>query len=211
MVRLNLACIALLLAVMPPPWCARARAQSNDTSACDQAARDAETAFGLPTGVLKAIGSVESGRWPWSANIDGAAETYRSKAEAIAALTRVRTPQPADVDVGCFQVSLRYHPSAFPTMADALDPVSNARYAARFLRELHDRYGNWDQSVGAYHSATGPLGADYRDRVMAQWKGAPPPADQPADQPRWRVISIAAALTPALGPHALPRIITLGD
>lgn len=215
MARVNRACVALLWVVMLPPWCAKAWAQANDANACDQAARDAETAFGLPAGVLKAIGSVESGHWPWSANIDGVAETYRSKAEAIVALTRARSPQPADVDVGCFQVSLRYHPTAFPTIADALDPVSNARYAARFLRDLHGKYGDWDQAVGAYHSATGPLGADYRDRVMAQWKGSPPPveqpADQPADQPRWQVISIAASLPPVLGPHALPHVITLGN
>jgi len=193
------------------PSCGKARAQANDLNACNQAARDAETEFGLPTGMLKAIGSVESGHWPWSANIDGVAETYRSKAEALAALARVRMPRPADVDVGCFQVSLRYHPAAFPTLADALDPVANARYAARFLLKLHDRYGDWNRAVGAYHSATGPLEADYRDRVMAQWKGAPPPADQPADRPRWQVISIASALPAPLGPHALPHVITLGD
>jgi hypothetical protein len=183
----------------------------NDLNACDRAARDAETEFGLPTDMLKAIGSVESGHWPWSANVDGMAETYRSKAEAIAALTRVRTPRPVDIDVGCFQVSLHYHPSAFPTLADALDPMTNARYAARFLRELHDRYGDWNRAVGAYHSSTGPLEADYRERVMAQWKGAPPPVEQSVDQPRWRIISIASALPPALGPHALPHVITLGD
>lgn len=211
MARLNRISVALLGAVILLPPCGKAWAQANDLNACDQAARDAETEFGLPTGVLKAIGSVESGHWPWSANVDGVAETYRSKAEAITALARVRTQRPADIDVGCFQVSLRYHPSAFPTLADALDPTANARYAARFLRELHDRYGDWDQAVGAYHSATGPLGADYRERVMAQWKGAPPPAEQPADHPRWQVISIAASLPPALGPHALPHIITLGN
>ena len=112
-------------------------------------------------------------------------------------------PRPSDVDVGCFQVSLRYHPAAFATMADALDPVANARYAARFLLELRDKYGDWDHAVGAYHSATEPLGADYRGRVMAQWKGAPPAAaavGPPVEQPRWKVISIAAALPPPLGP-----------
>lgn len=211
MVLGNRTCVALLWAVMLLPTCGKAWAQADDSIACDQAARDAETEFGLPAGVLKAIGAVESSHWPWSANIDGVAESYRSKAEAIAGLTLAQTSHPGDIDVGCFQVSLRYHPSAFPTLADAFDPVANARYAAKFLRELHDRYGDWNHAVGAYHSATGPLEADYRDRVIAQWKGAPPPKDQPADQPRWQVISIASALPPPLGPHALPHIITLGD
>jgi hypothetical protein len=215
MFRRKRTCVALLWAAMLLPTGAEAWAQADDTMACDRAARDAEGQFGLPSGMLAAIGSVESGRWPWTANIDGAAETYRSKAEAIEALTRVRMPRPSDVDVGCFQVSLRYHPGAFATMADALDPVANARYAARFLLGLRDKYGDWDHAVGAYHSATEPLEADYRGRVMAQWKGAPevgqPSAVPPVEQPRWRVISIAAALPPPLGPRALPRVITLGD
>lgn len=212
MARWGRTCVVLVWALVLLPSCGKAWAQSDDKVACDRAARDAETEFGLPAGMLKAIGSVESSHWPWSANIDGAAETYRSKAEAIMALTRVRTLRSVDIDVGCFQVSLRYHPSAFPTLADALDPTTNAHYAARFLSQLHDRYGNWNQAVGAYHSATGPLGADYRDRVIAQWKGIQPPVvEQQADQPRWRVISIASELPRPLGPHALPHIITLGN
>ena len=208
-------CLSALLGVVTlMPVCARASAQGDDAIACDRAARDAEGEFGLPAGVLLAIGTVESGRWPWTANVDGAAERYQSKAEAVEALTRVRTPRPADVDVGCFQISLKYHPSAFANMADALDPVANARYAARFLLELRDRYGDWNHAVGAYHSATGPLEADYRDKVMANWKDAPAvehPRDmEAAEQPRWRVISIAAALLPpAGGSRTLPRVITL--
>jgi hypothetical protein len=209
--RLNVACLTLLGAVLLAS--PQAKAQRQDAQACDRAAGDAEAEFHLPPGVLAAIGAVESARWPWTANIDGSAETYQSKAEAVAALSRPRSPQPSDVDVGCFQISLHYHPSAFATMADALDPTANARYAARFLLELRDRYGDWDQAVGAYHSATGGLSQDYRGRVMVQWKGSPQPApaDQPSDQPRWRVISIAASLPPAVGAGALPRIITLGN
>jgi hypothetical protein len=189
-----------------------ARAQGDDTTVCDRAAHDAEARFDLPAGILMAIGAVESGRWPWAANIDGAAETYRSKEEAIEALTRIRSPRPSDVDVGCFQVSLHYHPSAFATIAEALDPTANARYAAGFLRELRSRYGDWDHAVGAYHSATEALEVAYRDRVIAQWKGASAPRQLPvvtvAEQPRWRVISIAAALPPVAGNQGLPRIIT---
>ena len=214
MFRLNRACAVLLGTAVLLLSGAKAWAQADETLACDQAARDAEGEFGLPSGMLAAIGAVESGRWPWTANIDGSAETYRSKTEAIEALTRVRTPRPLDVDVGCFQVSLRYHPAAFATMADALDPVANARYAARFLLRLRDQYGDWDHAVAAYHSATESLGEDYRGRVMAQWKGVPPdaaPAAPPAEQPHWKVISIAASLPPPPGPRGLPRVITLGD
>jgi hypothetical protein len=222
----NLTWAALLAAITfsLPGTNASASVRGDDAIACDRAARDAEGEFGLPAGILVAIGSVESGHWPWSANVDGAAETYRSKDEAIEALTRVRTPRPADVDVGCFQISLRYHPAAFATMADALDPATNARYAARFLRELRGRLGDWDHAVAAYHNAAEPLEAAYHEHVMARWKDAPaveglrdtpaaaPLRDAPAaEQPRWRIISIAAALPPAGGPRALPQVITLGN
>ena len=148
-------------------------------------------------------------------NIDGLPETYRSKPEAVEALSRIRTPTPTDIDVGCFQISLHHHPTAFATIAEALDPVANARYAARFLRELRDKYGDWDQAVGAYHSATGSLEADYRERVVAQWKGTSrqeqPKVVQIEEQPRWRVISMATALPSAAAGRHLPRIITLRD
>jgi hypothetical protein len=215
MPRLNFACGALLcmLTLLRPD--AKAWAQQDDAKACDQAARAAEGEFGLPTGVLVAIGSVESGRWPWTANVDGAAETYQSKAEAVTALSRVRMPRPADVDVGCFQISLHYHPAAFATIAEALDPTANARYAARFLRELRDKYGDWDRAVGAYHSATGSLETGYRERVVAQWKGTPAPEQLQVaaalEQPRWRVISIADSLQSVSSGRGLPRIITLSN
>jgi soluble lytic murein transglycosylase-like protein len=103
---------------------------------------------------------------------------------------------------------MRYHPTAFATIADALDPVANARYAARFLHELRDRFGDWERAAGAYHSTTSLLEEDYRGRVMAQWKAAP--VTEQGLQ-RWQVISISASMQLVAGPGAMPRIITLGN
>jgi hypothetical protein len=198
-----------------------ARADTGDDSACERAAQIAETEFGLPAGVLRAIGKVESRGWPWTANVDGAAEVYRSKAEAVTGLARVRSSVPANIDVGCFQISSRYHPAAFATVADALDPNANAHYAARFLLELRDRYGDWTRAVGAYHSATPPLEAAYRQQVMAQWKGGDlQPVTAAVNLPRWRVIPIGPAVQSTIavwsvasmpayvGNAVLPRVIT---
>ncbi|MDR3534847.1 MAG: lytic transglycosylase domain-containing protein [Rhodopila sp.] len=226
--RFGWLCVVVFLQPWTPVW---AQPGIDENIACERAAQDAENEFGLPAGMLLAIGKVESGRWrdspgrlvpwPWTANIDGSAEIYGSKAEAIDALTRVRAPRPTDIDVGCFQISLHYHPTAFATIADALDPVANARYAARFLRDLRERFGDWNRAVGAYHSATEPLETAYRERVMAHWKAEPPMAE--ADQPRWRVIPIGVTVQPAVGVWSmssvpadatvgkLPRVITLRD
>lgn len=201
------------------------RPDTTDSAICEQAALGAEQEFSLPSGILSAIGKVESGAWPWAANIDGAAELYQSKAEAVEALSRVRSPRPVNMDLGCFQISTRFHPAAFASVAEALDPVANASYAARFLRTLRDKTGDWSRAVGAYHSATEPLEAAYRQRVMALWK--PAPADVGIDAiaaaiPRWRVISIGdqtqpdvrvwslASLPDTVGGMKLPRVVTSG-
>ena len=210
---------------------ANAQPDTADKAICGRAALDAEQEFGLPSGLLLAIGKAESAVWPWTANVDGAAEIYRSKAEAVEALTRVRSPHPANMDIGCFQISTRYHPAAFASVAEALDPVANATYAARFLRVLREKTGDWMQAIGAYHSATEPLGAAYRQQVMALWNDAPngmpreearPAAVVAAATPRWRVIPIGTAVQPevrvwslasaldVVGGMKLPRVITSG-
>lgn len=208
-----LAWIGILASIAP------AQAQpTDDRFVCQQVGQAAERAFGLPAGIMAAIGKAESAQWPWTANVDGAAEVYANKAEALDALTRVRSPKPANIDVGCFQISMRYHPDAFPSLDQALDPVANANYAARFLRELHERTGDWPGAIGLYHSATEVRRTEYRDRVLALWTDAPGER-VPDEAPRWRVIAIGASVPsgvrvwslsslPAASGSALPRVIT---
>jgi hypothetical protein len=188
--------------------CAAASAQEADAKTCGNVARAAEVEFGLPDGLLVAIGKVESRNWPWTANVDGAAETYRSRQEAIDGLNKPRLPQPANIDVGCFQISMKYHPTAFANMAEALDPVANSRYAAKFLRSLWEKFGDWERAAAAYHSATEGSDSDYAQRVVTAWKGTPPVQEQ---LPHWQVISISAALQPLAGMPDLPRIITVSS
>ena len=75
-----------------------------------------------------------------------------------------------NIDVGCFQISLLHHPQAFASLDEAFDPISNARYAARFLRTLYRQTGNWQDAVALYHSASADRGPRYRDRVLAEWR-----------------------------------------
>jgi soluble lytic murein transglycosylase-like protein len=73
------------------------------------------------------------------------------------------------IDVGCAQINLMYHPSAFASVEQAFDPASNADYAARFLKELRDTTagGNWMTAAGDYHSLTPELAEPYRQQVEA--------------------------------------------
>lgn len=155
-----------------------ARAQPA-ASLCEAAGRAAEQQYSLPAGLLAAIGRVESGRWdtafgrvvpsPWA--IDAAGQPYLTDSKE-AALQRTRELQKNGVnsiDVGCFQINLQHHPSAFTDLNQAFDPTANAQYAARFLTELRSRLGSWEDAVAAYHSATPARGIPYRQMVFANW------------------------------------------
>lgn len=173
--RALLAC-GLLLA---PPLAAAAAPPPS--SPCGAAIATADRDSPVPLALMRAIGVVETGRpdprthtvqpWPWSVDADGQSRFYDTKAEAIAAVQALQAAGIRSIDVGCMQVNLFYHPTAFASLEEAFDPLANARYAARFLAVLYRREGTWPAAAAAYHSQTPELGAAYAQRVMAAWPG----------------------------------------
>ena len=67
-------------------------------------------------------------------------------------------------DVGCFQINYRWHGARFASLEEMLEPAANARYAARFLSDLHEETGTWTAAAGAYHSRTERHARRYRAR-----------------------------------------------
>jgi hypothetical protein len=144
---------------------------------CRQAITAAERAHGIPSQLLAAIARVESGRrdeasrtfnpWPWTINIDGQGSFYETKAQAVAAAISMRPHAITSIDVGCMQISLTFHPDAFPDMNQAFDPASNTEYGARFLMQLYEKTNSWPRAVELYHSATPDIGQEYGRRVYA--------------------------------------------
>lgn len=197
---------------------------------CEQAGRSAEQRFGLPPGLLLAIGRVESGRWdarlgrivawPWAVDVDGEGRLFDNSSGAVTATRAAQATGRHSIDVGCFQISLLHHPDAFADLDQAFDPQANAQYAARFLASLQTQLGNWQDAVAAYHSATPELGLPYRQRVFAAWPGAavfPVAATQFAAFPGIHVWgpSVVGTAPEAIAiytssPQSLPRIITPG-
>lgn len=149
---------------------------------CDDAGAQAEAALQLPTGLLRAIGRVESGRrdpatgafapWPYTINANGQGRFFDDAASAAAAVRSLQAAGTASIDVGCFQVNLMHHPLAFARLEDGFEPAANAAYAAAFLASLRQRLGHWEGAVAAYHSATPERGEAYRARVFAAWNPA---------------------------------------
>ncbi len=166
--------LSLLLARPAPPAAAGPPAAASPGAQCRQAVRTAGRQAGIPDHLMSAIAHVESGRrdpqgginpWPWSINVEGIDHIYDSKAEVIAAVQGFQARGIRSIDVGCMQVNLMYHPTAFATLDQAFDPVANATYAASFLKQLYAQTGSWPAATAAYHSAVPDIGGPYEHKV----------------------------------------------
>lgn len=138
---------------------------------CDAAAERAATAAGVPLDLMRAITRVETGRdgspWPWTLNIDGQGQWFDSAADALSAAETALAEGAAQMDVGCFQLNLQWHGSAFSDLNAMIDPDQNARYAANFLSDLHGETGDWRRAAAAFHSRTPERGEAYVARIEA--------------------------------------------
>ena len=187
---------------------------SGPGNACEQAGIAAEQAAGLPSGLLLAIGQVESGRWdaargrvtarPWTINAAGKGQWFDTKDSAIETVRGLSEAGTRSIDVGCFQINLLYHPAAFASLEQAFDPDANARYAARFLLSLFGRTGTWEAATEAYHSADPVSGFTYRRQVFSAWSAAPP---QPTTVAASGGTAPARASAPRPKPAAIPALI----
>ncbi|OYW08229.1 MAG: hypothetical protein B7Z53_05095, partial [Rhodospirillales bacterium 12-71-4] len=101
------------------------------------------------------------------------------------------------MDVGCMQVNLRHHPDAFANLEEAFDPMANARYAARFLRALQARAGDWMTAAGHYHSQTPARAEAYRARLAQalERERRAPTAAPPLSSPQAAALLFAAPAT----------------
>jgi len=186
---------------------------------CRAAIRQAEIGSGLPPYMLAGIARVESGRgdpvtgrvhpWPWTINSEGRDHIFATKAEAVAFARALQARGMPSFDAGCLQVNLMYHPTAFQSLEEAFDPVANARYAVRFLTELHDRTGSWETASAWYHSANPAEGGPYRGKVIAAMAVEAQTAAAYATLPVPNVMASAssslAPQAPQAGSPSLPR------
>lgn len=143
---------------------------------CEALAELAALKEGVPAGLLSAIARVESGRtsegkfraWPWTLNQAGDGSYHATETDALRALDAALATGRRNVDVGCMQINVRWHSDAFADVQAMIDPVQNTDYAARYLRNLYDRHGDWTAAVMHYHSSDLARGQDYAARVMRQ-------------------------------------------
>lgn len=140
-----------------------------------------ERLYGIPTHLLAAIASTESGRWndtlsmvipwPWTINANGQGYYFDSKAEAVAKVKSLQRQGVKQIDVGCMQISLKHHSHAFSSVEQAFDPKYNVAYSAKFLRSNYDDLQSWTKATAAYHSRTPKFGNKYLGRIEKSWNG----------------------------------------
>ena len=179
-------CAGFAFALFPILLAACPGQSSPDPSAeCLTAAADAAETVGVPYSVLLAVTLVETGQthdghfrpWPWTVNDGGEGRWFSTKDEAVDHAAMLLDQGATNVDLGCFQLNYRWHGAGFGSLADMLDPVLNARYAATFLATLYEESGNWSDAAAAYHSRTPEYAEIYRarfDRVLAALDGDTP-------------------------------------
>ena len=133
----------------------------------------------IPTHLLAAIATTESGRWheglgmnvpwPWTINVEGKGYFFNSKAEAIAQTQHLINQGHRSIDVGCMQVNLKHHAKAFANLNQAFDPEANVAYAAKFLHDNYADLGDWIKATADYHSRTAYYGNQYLAEIERSW------------------------------------------
>jgi hypothetical protein len=194
---------------------------------CRAAIGAAERGHGIPPQLLASIGRVESGRrdpstgmwgaWPWTINSEGQGSYFESKADAISAVMALQARGVRSIDVGCMQVNLMHHPTAFASLDMAFEPAVNADYAARFLVQLNGQSADWTKATASYHSANPWEGGPYAAKVNSIWpeeqrkaSAAPPLQLAPSGGASGRAQFAAAAVAP-YGSRQPPRMIPLSS
>ncbi|HEY0331527.1 MAG TPA: transglycosylase SLT domain-containing protein [Rhodopseudomonas sp.] len=121
---------------------------------------------GVPLGVLYSVGLSETGRSgvlnPYALNIDGKTVLAADLRHAVGAFADAKRSGAKLVDLGCMQINHRYHADKFASIEAMFDPAHNVDYAARFLKELRAREGNWTMAVARYNAGPGNKPAQQR-------------------------------------------------
>lgn len=219
---LDLSCLrSIALAVLFGPWGGVVTA--SPSRLCDEAARLAAAQTNVPLAILQAVTLAETGHmardtagfgpWPWAVQADSRGHWFDNQASAITYAKSLVAQGKTNIDIGCFQLNMRWHSDGFHSVEDMFSPAGNALYAAMFLDRLHQETGDWRRAVGRYHSRDGNRAEAYLQRLerlfeqnLAGRAAVPAPPDVP--QKPSRVVEkfgLVAARGPLLQTNRLAR------
>jgi hypothetical protein len=125
----------------------------------------------IPSGLLLAIATVESGSEPYALNIQGKSVIGSNKREAVALIHEALAEGINNIDVGVMQLNVKWHRENFKSIEEMLEPKKNIEYAAGFLLKLYKKYGDWHKAVRFYHSSTAEYYRKYSRKITLAWIG----------------------------------------
>tara|TARA_A100001234_G_scaffold44247_1_gene36572 strand:- start:132 stop:761 length:630 start_codon:yes stop_codon:yes gene_type:complete len=143
---------------------------------CGQYTEKIAKEYKIPNKLLTSISLVESGlkkgknfvSWPWTLNVSGKSKFFNSKDETINFLKKNYNKK-KNIDVGCMQISLKYHGQNFENFNQILDPKNNIEYAAKYLKSLHSKHKTWNEAISRYHSSIPKRKKIYLKKVQTYW------------------------------------------
>lgn len=144
---------------------------------CLALAAEAEVRNQIPSGLLQSIALVESGRqasdgtaysWPWTIRHGQKGLFFDDKAQAQTFLAR--HDDDLMMDVGCMQISRKWHQNRFRDKDQMLDPLSNVTFAASFLIHLYEVHGDWEQAARHYHTSDKVRNQKYWNKIAKVWQ-----------------------------------------
>jgi soluble lytic murein transglycosylase-like protein len=146
---------------------------SASTGACEREIQSAAAKYGIPEGILYSVGLTETGRkgslYPYAMNVEGKALFPSSEQAALRQFDTSSRGGAKLIDIGCMQINHYFHGENFSSVEEMFDPHRNVEYAAKFLRNLHDRHETWTMAVARYHAGpnNNPAQKQYVCRVIA--------------------------------------------
>ncbi len=147
----------------------------SDSIHCLNAIKIFEKKYNIPKNFLYLISLVESGRynnisktaqpWPWSVNINGRSEYFKSKTELVSALKKYVASGKENFDIGCNQINYKFHKHNFSSIEQMASPYYNVGYSAYYLASNYLKTNNWQEAVAMYHSKNPYHGSKYIKKI----------------------------------------------
>ncbi len=123
---------------------------------CEREMSQAAVKYGVPLGILFAVGLAETGiggsLHAYALNLERNTVYSLSKTQAAERFKAAKATGMKLIDVGCMQLNYYFHGERFSSVEDMLDPHKNVDYAARFLSGLRAREGSWTMAVARYNA-----------------------------------------------------------
>ena len=77
--------------------------------------------------------------WPWTINAEGEPHLFDTKVQAVAWVRQAQARGMRSIDIGCAQVNLMHHPTAFASLEQAFDPAPTPIMPRAFSRSCGTR------------------------------------------------------------------------